>query len=66
MDITRTTQIEDLPAWLTVREVLACVPIPRTSLYGLLKKGTLPASRVGRRLYIKREAVAALFTEKGA
>lgn len=64
MDINRTTPLESLPVLLTVKEFLACVPIPRSTAYTLLRRQRIQSTRIGKRVYIKREAVAALFARK--
>lgn len=64
MDISRTTPLESLPVLLTVKEFLACVPIPRSTAYTLLRRQQIPCSKIGKRVYIRRETVAALFAVK--
>lgn len=54
--------IPDIREYLSVREAVAMFGVERTTLYRLIKNGTVPAINVGKRLTrIKRSALEAMF-----
>lgn len=53
------------PEPMTVRDVARALGISRFTVYDLIKRGELPAYRVGNRLRIERKALTA-FTQAGA
>lgn len=60
MKITRTTPLDQLPAFLAPDEVAALLHIGRSLCYEMLRRNELPAVRCGRLLRVSREALVTL------
>ncbi|MGH3040098.1 MAG: helix-turn-helix domain-containing protein [Gaiellaceae bacterium] len=48
---------------LTVRETSLCLGLPQPTVYAYIKKGHLPAIKIGGRLLVPRAAVLALLDD---
>ena len=57
MQISRTTNFEDLPELMTPEEVQAFLGVGRTTIYALLRQDELPHIRFGRRLWVPKEGL---------
>ena len=57
MAVDRHTPIDELPQFLTVPEVCTYFALGRSTVYDLIRRGELQASRFGRVLRIPREAI---------
>jgi len=55
--VTRFTQPEDLPQFLTPAEFQAFYNLGRSTVYDLLQSGKIPFKRFGRQIRIPRDAV---------
>jgi excisionase family DNA binding protein len=55
----------DLPAVMTVPEAAAYLGIGRTAAYEAIRRGQLPALRIGRKLRVSRTAVERALLEGG-
>lgn len=51
----RLKDIEDLPQFATVKDVLRVLPLSRTVLYMLVHKKGFPSIRIGRKILIDRD-----------
>ena len=65
MKVTRYTPVEDLPEFLRAEEVAAKLDCSASTIYALVKSGTLASIPLGRLVRIPRAAVAA-WLDKGA
>jgi excisionase family DNA binding protein len=63
VDIRR---LEDLPAFLTLAEAAAFLRLGRTTVWECVRRGQLPAVRLGRRLRIPRGGLLRLAGEQSA
>ncbi len=54
----KATQVEDLPLWLTVKEVQSVLRLGKVTVLDLLNNNKLPGQRVGRQWRISRNALA--------
>ena len=50
---------------LTVAEAAACLGVSRNTTYEAIRRGTLPAIRVGRRILVPIHALDALLSSDG-
>ena len=57
MEITRQTKAEEMPEWLTIKELAKVFPMGRSTLYRLIGEGKSPARKVGGRRFIPRSWV---------
>ena len=62
MVIPRTTNLDELPAFLTVGEFSTWSTIPRSTAYGLIRKKTIASVKLGRKILIPRAAIIARLT----
>ena len=54
-DVTRSMRVEDLPEYLTAKEVAEYLGICRHTVYAMMKDGSLPVRRFGEKLvYVPR------------
>ena len=60
MTITRSTPLADLPEFLRPDEAAAFLDTSTGLVYELVRRGDLPAARLGRLVRIPRSAVAEL------
>lgn len=65
MTITRHMNTDELPHLLTMVELATYLPVPRSSLYALVRDGRLDGVHVGRRIMVKRESLQRLLKGKG-
>lgn len=63
--VTRYTPLENLPQFLTVDEFCTYVKIGKSSGYGLIKKGIIPAKPFGRLLRIARSDLSNYLANEG-
>lgn len=49
-----------VPLALTVDEFLTAIPMPRSSFYDLVRRKRIEAFKVGRRIYVPRDAAMKL------
>jgi len=57
--ITPDTPLDDWPDKVRVADAAAWLGVGASTLYDAIRAGTFPAFRVGRKLYVAREAVRA-------
>lgn len=66
MKITRWTQFEDLPEYLTIDELRAFLDLGKTTAYELIRTGEIPHRRFGRRIFIPKDVLSpSHFTTEG-
>ena len=63
MTISRTMKLDELPHLLTMSELAQYVPVPRSSLYALVRSGRLDGVPVGRRIMVKTASLRRLLKE---
>ena len=56
-EITRKTKADELPEWLTIKELAKVFPMGRSTFYRLIGEGTIPARKIGGRRFIPRSWV---------
>lgn len=64
MTISRSMKIDELPHLLTMSELGQYLPIPRSSLYALVRDGRLEGVPVGRRIMVKTASLRRLLNEQ--
>jgi excisionase family DNA binding protein len=60
------TRFEDLPDALSVEQVISALPMGRNGVYNAIKRGELPACRIGKRLIILKSALIRFLESGGA
>ncbi len=56
--ITRNTKLEDLPEWLAPREIMDWFGLGRNTVYDLLRTGTIPSRRFGKKILVSKRALS--------
>lgn len=57
-------RFDELPDWLTPREARVLLRVSRTSLYSMIRDGSLPHRRFGRLIRLPKEALRPSVAER--
>ena len=60
MPSSRQSRLEDLPDVLTVRDTAEVLNVAENSVYSAIRRGELPAARIGRRILVSKAVLVRL------
>ena len=63
--IARKIQLDGHPSLLTVRETAEIMRVVQRTVYRLIERGKLPATRVGKRLMVSRDVLGEMLNSDG-
>jgi hypothetical protein len=66
LDHHQPESLEDLPLLLDVKTLAGILGMPASGVRALLRRGELPSFKVGRRLFVRREAFLSVIGEQEA
>ena len=55
--IDRQTSFDNLPEMMTPAEVRAFLGFSRSTMYQLIRRGEIPARRIGKRIFVSKEVL---------
>ena len=53
----RIIAIDDLPAYIGVKDLMGVIPLSRAGIYNLINSNAFPVIRVGKRVIIPKEGI---------